>query len=148
MSGRICLAILIFAIAASISGCRTPVIWRAEAPSPDGTWVASVRTEQNGGFGTDSIATVVSLRRPDRTVNSGKPLEILVFDCPGPAAKAYELDDANAGGTIHLTMKWVAPRRLAVSYDGRATVDLQVVKFSDVEISLQDTSKSSDAAVR
>jgi hypothetical protein len=87
------------------------------------------------------IATGVSLRRPDKTVNSGEPFEILDFICDGPAAKAYVLDSANAGGTINLTMKWVTPRHLEVTYDGRATVNLQVVRFADVEISLLDTSK-------
>jgi hypothetical protein len=84
----------------------------------------------------------------DGSVNSGKPKEILDFDCPGPAARAYELDPANAGGTIHLTMKWLSPSHLDVSYDGTATVDFQVVKFAGVDISLRDASKERPAPPR
>lgn len=87
------------------------------------------------------INTGVSLRRVDGNVNSGKPFEILDFICDGPAGKAYVLDEANAGGTIHLVMKWETPRHLDVTYDGRAVVNLQVVKLAEVEISLRDTSK-------
>jgi hypothetical protein len=127
----------------SVSGCRrdVPAIWKEDIQSPDGAWLASARTIQDGGFGSAYIGTTVYLKRIDGRVNSGKPQEILDFDCPGPAARAYELDPANAGGTIHLTMKWASPSHLDVSYDGKATVDFQVVKFSDVDVSLRDTSK-------
>jgi hypothetical protein len=116
------------------------MIWKEDLQSSDGAWLASARTIQNGGFGSAFIGTTVSLKRIDGSVNSGKPMEILEFDCHGPAARPYELDPANAGGTIHLTMKWVSPSHLDVSYDGKATVDLQVVKFAGVDISLQDAS--------
>ena len=49
------------------------------------------------------------------------------------------------GGTIHLTMKWVTPRHLEVTYDGRAVVNLQVVRFADVDISLRDISKQTNS---
>jgi hypothetical protein len=122
-----------------VSSCRhrdIPTIWKQELPSPDGKWVAVAHTEQDGGFGSAWIGTEVSLKRMDGTVRRGEPFNILEFDCPGPAAKPYELSDANAGGTINLKMTWLDPQHLDVYYDGKATVNLQVVKFADVEIRL------------
>ncbi len=124
------------------TGCRdVPTIWRTELPSPDGAWVAVAHTEQDGGFGSAWIGTSVDLKRSDGTVRRGKPFTILEFDCPGPAAHAYVLDDANAGGTIHLHMAWLTPSTLEVTYDGTATVNLQVARFAGVNISLQDLSQ-------
>jgi hypothetical protein len=39
-------------------------------------------------------------------------------------------------------MIWVTPSHLDVTYDGHATVDLQVVKYGDVDISLRDLSST------
>jgi hypothetical protein len=129
-------------VCAFASGCRSvPTIWRAESRSPDGTWLATAHTEQDGGFGSASIMTSVDLKRVNGTVNSGKPTNVLSFDCPGPAGRAYILDNnANAGGTIDLKMKWLTRSHLEVTYDGKAQVVFQVVKFADAQISLRDTS--------
>lgn len=125
-----------------ISGCqRAPTIWKAEAPSPDGLWLAIAQAEQNGGFGSASIDTTVGLKRTDGTVNSGHPTEVLEFFCQGPAPRPYVLDSANAGGTIGLTMKWLTPSHLEVTYNGKADLNLQVVKLAGIYISLRDLSK-------
>ena len=125
-----------------MSGCHhVPTIWRAELPSPDGSWVAIAHTEQNGGFGSASIETSVDLQRVDGSINSGRPVNVLLFECDGPAPHAYVLDNANAGGTIHLAMRWMSPSNLEATYDGRAQVDFQVAKIGGVQISLRDTSK-------
>ena len=130
------------ALCLSVSGCRdVPTIWRAESQSPDGAWLAIAHTEQDGGFGSAMIMTSVDLKRIDGTVNSGKPTNILTFDCPGPAPHAYVLDDANAGGTIGLKMKWLTPSRLEVTYDGKADLIFQVARLAPVEISVRDFSK-------
>ncbi len=135
---------MIIAVGVLVFGCRDiPTIWKAEAISPDGAWLASAHTEQNGGFGSASIVTSVNLKRTDGTVNSGQPFKILEFSCYGPAPRAYVLDPANAGGTINLTMKWQTPSHLEVTYDGRADLNLQVVKIAGVDISLRNLSKES-----
>jgi len=122
----------------SVTGCRSvPTIWRQELKSPDGAWLAIAHTEQDGGFGSAFIGTSVDLKSTNRTVNRGKPFNVLFFDCPGPAPHAYVLDNANAGGTIGLRMKWPDSSHLEVTYDGTAQVDLQVVRFAGVNISLQ-----------
>lgn len=79
------------------TGCgNAPTIWKAEARSPDGLWIASVRTVQNGGFGSASINTMVYLKQTNR---SEPPMEVLGLSCQGPAPRPYVLDKANAGGT-------------------------------------------------
>jgi hypothetical protein len=72
---------------------------------------------------------------------SQPPVMVLAFDCEGPARRAYVLDNkANAGGTINLTMKWVSPSHLDVTYNGHATLRFQVFKYAGVVISVRDLS--------
>jgi hypothetical protein len=67
-------------------------------------------------------------------------VEVLAFDCPGPAPRPYVLDNANAGGTIDLTMKWVTPSHLQVTYDGHADLYFQAVRYAGINVSVQDLS--------
>jgi hypothetical protein len=127
------------------SGCRPSLddltVWKTEVRSPDGCWIASAVTIQNGGFGSAHIDTVVYLQQPDA---SQPPAEVLGFDCEGPVPHPYTLDNAaNAGGTINLTLKWLTPSRLDVTYNGRkGNLDFQAVKaFETIEISVQDLSR-------
>jgi hypothetical protein len=110
---------------------------RPEVRSPDGLWIASVRTVQNGGFGSAGIDTMVYLKQTNR---SEPPMEVLGFSCRGPAPRPYVLDNANAGGTINLTMKWVTPSHLEVTYDNRPDLYFHVVKFGGIDISALDLS--------
>ncbi len=51
----------------------------------------------------------------------------------------HENDPSSA---INLTMKWVSPTHLEVTYDGRAaSLEFQAVKFDGVEISVRDLSR-------
>ena len=136
-------ALLGMTLAFSIIGCHgrdVPTIWKAELKSPDGAWIAIAHIEQDGGFGSAYIGTDVDLKSTNGTVNKGKPFNVLDFDCPGPAGHAYVLDNANAGGTIDLKMQWLDPAHLQVSYNGQAKVNLQVVQFAGIKITLQDLS--------
>ena len=51
------------------------------------------------------------------------------------------MDNANAGGTIDLTMKWVTPSHLHVTYDKHPDLYFQTVKYDGISISVQDLSK-------
>lgn len=104
-------------------------------PSPDGQYIAIASTVQNGGFGSASIDTVISLQQANipktRTI-------VLAFDCNGPVPHPYTLDNvANAGGTIGLSMKWTTPSHLEVTYHGDPTVDFQAVRYQGIDISLR-----------
>ena len=132
-----CIFVLVF-------GCRPTLddltVWKGELRSPDGSWIASARTIQNGGFGSADIETIVYL---NQNIASRPQTEVLGFDCRGPVPRPYVLDNvANAGGTINLTMKWVTPSHLDVTYNGDAgTLDFQVVKLAGIDISVQDFSR-------
>ena len=137
---RIMLASLIGCIAATAC-VRTEdlIVWKAETPSPDGVWIASAGTVQNGGFGSRSVDTSVYLRRK---TSSQLPTEILVFHCHGAVPHPYVLDNvANRGGTINLSMQWITPSHLQVSYSGHPDLNLQMVKYWGVEITAQDLSE-------
>ena len=130
--------LLTIGVGVSGTGCgNAPTIWKAEARSPDGLWIASVRTVQNGGFGSAHIDTMVYLKQTNR---SEPPMEVLGLSCQGPAPRPYVLDKANAGGTINLTMKWVTPSHLEVTYDNHPDLYFQVVKYAGIEISVRDLS--------
>ena len=124
------------------AGCGSAdTIWREELRSPDGLWLASADTVQNGGFGSASIQTQVYL---EKTNGAKTRKEVLGFSCEGPAARPYTLDNvANKGGTIDLEMKWVSPSHLEVTYNGRASINLQLPNYDGVEVSLKAPSRSS-----
>src|SRR5580692_2846782 len=93
--------LMIPGLCVSWSGCRRPslddlTVWKTQVRSPDGLWVASASTIQNGGFGSANIETVVSLQQANV---SGPPVDVLEFNCEGPVPHPYALDNvANAGG--------------------------------------------------
>jgi hypothetical protein len=113
------------------------VVWKDELSSPDGNWLASADTVQNGGFGGAEIHTTVFLK----TRNSDAPAQsVFVIECDGPIPRAYTLDNvANRGGCVGLTMKWASPTHLDLSYEVRQGNDViwQVAKVSRVEITVE-----------
>ncbi len=50
------------------------------------------------------------------------------------------MDNANAGGTIDLTMKWVTPSHLQVTYDKHPDLYFHTVKYDGISITVQDLS--------
>jgi hypothetical protein len=110
-------------------GCQDiKTIWSAEAPSPDGHWVATARTIQHFGPGTAGVETNVYLKR---TNDSNPPAEVLGFFH----------DPRDTSHTIDLTMKWITPSHLEVTYDGRADLSFQVVKFGGLDITVRNLSR-------
>jgi hypothetical protein len=110
------------------------IVWKADSPSPDGRWLATADTVQNGGFGSGDIFTTVHLRN-----TQGKPLsvDILGIDSQGPIPHPYVLDNvANQGGSINLTMTWAGPSRLNIGYTSKSgtVVSLQMLKYAGIDI--------------
>jgi hypothetical protein len=118
--------IVIFAL--GVSGCGGPdTIWQTEVGSPDGRWLASAKTEETSGFGTGLLETDVYMKW---VKDSKDPENVLVLVHDGKSESK----------TLDLSLKWVTPSHLDVSYNGHARVDFQVVKLGDVDISLHDLS--------
>jgi hypothetical protein len=130
----ICRSILLVIVGVCVlgsGGCGDgETTWTAQARSPDGNWLASARTVENGGFGTGAAQTIVYLKQ----TNVSSPPEAILsfFHDASPASQP--------GGTIHLTMRWETPSRLEVTYDGHANLSFQVVKYGGIDISVRDLS--------
>ncbi len=111
------------------SGCHGKTTWSAEARSPDGQWLATARSRQWAGPGTAYDGTTVYLK----WIKSSRPAaEVLSF--------------SHEYGTMNLKMEWLTPTHLDIIYGpspkpgDRVTVDFQVVKYGNVEISLRELS--------
>jgi hypothetical protein len=115
-----------------VSGTRKPTASRASLGR--GARIP-VRREQGrgldrGGPGTAGLYTYVYLKR---TIYSIPPETILAFD-----ENSVTLSEASA---LNLTMKWVTPSHLDVTYNGRIAIPyFQVVKCLGIDISASDTS--------
>jgi hypothetical protein len=136
------------AAGALIFGCTSEddvAVWKQEVPSPDGRWIARAVTTENGGFGSGFISTTVRLQRREAHPPG---IDVLEFD-GGAVNHAYVLDNvANAGGGIHLTMKWTDNAHLQVRYDNHPDLNFQAVKLQDVTITTQDLSGPATASSR
>lgn len=121
--------VLVFVVCVLVCGCQdVRTVWSAEARSPDGNWLATAHTEQHSGPGTAGAESFVYLKNPH---NSSPPLLILGFSH----------QEKNPSDAINLTMKWVSPTHLEVTYDGRtASLEFQAIKCGGVDISVQDVS--------
>jgi hypothetical protein len=126
-----------------LQGCTTKdalTVWKAAFPAPDGSYIATADTVQNGGFGSGSIETSVYLARAGQNY---RPVEIIGLSCNGPMPHPYVLDNvANAGGSVNLTVKWIAPTHLHVTYRGPAEITFQAVKFGHIVITLENLSQN------
>ena len=143
MSGRVICklhkVLSIFAIGTVlfVFGCRkgADTIWKAEARSPNGQWLAIAKTDQRSGFGTDGATTAVYLR----PVNGSRPsVQILSFSQNEHAQTSL----------IDLKLKWVDATHLDVSYKEQPNLDFQAVKYAGIDISVRDLSDSTTKSSR
>jgi hypothetical protein len=134
LGARSIAAATFLAAAAMALGCNSdPTVWIKDIPSPNGAWVATARTRQWGGFGSAWIETTVSIKKLDGTVNNGKPFDVLSYPDSGPISKPYVLSDANLDPDLQVS--WLTPTHLQITHRSAIDPDLQVIRFSDVDIS-------------
>jgi hypothetical protein len=117
--------------------CRAvETVWSAEARSPDGFWLAIAETQQHGGFGTAGVVTTVYLKRTNRT----NAFDRLLNPAPWRPIEILELfhDPRTTSTTINLSMRWSDRSHLEITYKGRPSVDFQVMKCADIEISVDN----------
>lgn len=123
-------AILMSVMLLACVGCGERPTWSAESRSPD--WIATAKTVEYGGFGTNAVETTIEIKRVD---GSGSPERVLAFADSGPA--------------IALKMQWDGPSHLAVRYNANPVLlYYQVVKTSGVTISVQNVSPNPEQEYR
>jgi hypothetical protein len=124
---------------AMLLGCNSDTtVWKKDVLAPGGAWVATARTRQWGGFGSAWLETTVSVKRLDGTVNRGKPFDVLSYPGGGVISKAYVFSDQNADRDLQLA--WSAPTHLQIYHRSDVDVDLEVVRFADIDISFRQGS--------
>lgn len=111
-------ALLFLGAGMLVAGCGSnPVTtWSAKFPSPDGKWVAIARTYQYSGPGNDYVDTRLSLHPA------------------GGSREETVLDYLDIG--TEMTVVWTTPSHLQVTLHKDEQIDLQVVKFSTITITL------------
>ena len=128
MTGLVALAVL--------AGCdRSPTVWKQDVRSPDGAWIATARTDQQGGFGSAWVETTVSIRKLNRTVNDGKPFDVFSYPGGGSIRHSYILSNENADPNLQIV--WLTPRHLQITHLSSVSPDLEVVRFADIDISFR-----------
>jgi hypothetical protein len=117
-------------------GCHhDPTVWKKDVRSPDGAWLATARTDQWGGFGSAWVETAVSIRRIDGTVNHGKPFDVLSYPGGGRIPRTYVLSDENLDPDLRIV--WQSPTHLQITHQSAIEPDLEVIRFSNVDISFR-----------
>jgi hypothetical protein len=119
-------------------GCKAnvdPTVWKRDFACPSGAWVATARTYQWGGFGSAWVETTVSVKKLDGTVNHGKPFDVFSYPGGGTIPKTYVLSDANAD--TNLKIAWLTPTHLQIIHQTPIQPDLEVIRFSDIDISFK-----------
>lgn len=108
------------------SGCKAPITWSAESRSSDGKMIATAKTVDDSGPGTDFIQTTVYL---NWATNKNPPTMILAFS-DGPAGP----------DGMKVWMNWLTPTHLELTYKGQRTLDFQAVRCDGIDISVRDVS--------
>ena len=114
-------------LAAGCSGGET--IWLTEMKSPDGQWVAIGRTDQYGGPGNAAVITGVYLQHAQG-------------DKRTDAVVSFSDNQSPADARIIPASEWLTPKHLQISFRRHVDLDLQVVKYADIEISVRDLSSA------
>lgn len=115
---------LIVVFLCCLCACRdVATIASSESRSPDGRWIATVRTDQYGGPGTAAILSTVFLKQATGRQDS---MEILQLSQDAPS--------------VDLKLNWSAPAHLEITYRQPASVDFQALKYGGVDISVKDVS--------
>jgi hypothetical protein len=117
-----------------------PTVWKQEVRSPDGAWIATARTDQEGGFGSAWVETTVSIRKVNRTVNHGKPFDVFSYPGGGSIPKSYVVSNENADPNLQIV--WLTPRHLQITHLSAVNFDLEVVRFADIDISYAENQRT------
>jgi hypothetical protein len=109
-----------------ITSCKnTERTWSAQTKSPDGRYVVTAETLRPGGWGTGAPAqTTVDLNYTSGHQSSS---EILTF-----------VDGSDEPDGMNVTIKWLSPTQLELSYKGHPTIEFQAVKCRGIDVSTRE----------
>ena len=109
-----------------MTSCKnTKLTWSAQKISPDGRYVVTAETLRPGGWGTGAPAqTTVDLNYTSGHQSSS---EILTF-----------VDGSEEPDGMNVTIKWLSPTQLELSYKGHRTIEFQAVKCRGIDISTRE----------
>jgi hypothetical protein len=104
----------------TLFGCGPKTVWSTTSVSPDGMWIAGARTQMWSGPGTGTVGSIVYLVRAR---DSREPRDIVGYlegaESPRPQ------------------IEWRSASDLVVRVPNPANLNLQVVKFADIRISVE-----------
>jgi len=123
-------AISLLLVGASVlaPGCGAAMIWSAESRSPDGMWLASGRTIENAGPGTNDVNTAVYLKR----ANGLGPSEMILSLAEGPVVPP---------SITGVRMEWLTPKHLELTYAGGRVLAYRASQSFGIDITVQEFSK-------
>lgn len=128
--------VLLFVMGACVflSACKVAPSWSAESKSPDGKMMATAKTIDDSGPGTDFMQTTVYL---NWVTNKNSPTMILAFSDGPPGPNGMKVG-----------MNWLTPTHLELTYEGQRNLDFQSVKFGPVTITVRDLSEGTPRAAQ
>lgn len=100
-------------------------VWSTTAASPDGQWIAGVRTQGWSGPGIGTVESSVYLERTRGSRQTREPQDVISYP--------------EGLGKTRPQIKWSSATELVVAIpsEARAHLDLQVVKFADIQIKVE-----------
>jgi hypothetical protein len=110
----------IAALSITLLGCGPKTMWSTTAVSPDGKWIAGARTQMWSGPGNATVASTVNLVR--------------AHDSHDPADIVSYLEGAKSPRP---QIEWRSANDLVVRVPNPADLNLQVIKFADIRISVE-----------
>jgi hypothetical protein len=123
-SGHVAVWLSTVLLCVLVAGCRdAATIWSTESKSPDGRWVASAHTDQNGGPGAAGILSTVTLRQ-----------------VKGRQDKIEVLQLSQDATSVDLKLSWLTPSHLEITYKQPASIDFQAIKCGGIDITVRDLS--------
>ena len=102
-------------------------VWSTEVKSPDGQWAAVGRTDRYSGPGNAAVMTAVYLQRGQGDKRDEPVLR-------------FSDDQSPANARLIPVIEWLTPTHLQISLSRHADLDLQVVKYAEIEISVREPS--------
>jgi hypothetical protein len=124
--------VLLLMVICIVVGCKNSQnVWSVQVKSPDGKMVATAKTSDESGPGTDFVQTTVYL---NWTSNKNSPTMILAFS-----------DGPSGSDGMKVWLNWLTSNHLEVDYKGKRNFDFQAIKFGPVDISVRDLSSSANA---